>query len=1017
LIPSLAASGQVLVAGPQASGASDLYDQAANMWTVAASAVTPRQDTATAGLSDGRVVVVGGRSVADGQWLNSAETWDPSSAVVVPPPPSVTGIAPAGGGPTYGGTSVTITGHDLFPASSIRFGTADAVSITSNSDTSVVAVSPAHAAGTVDVTVATPGGPAGGGGTSPVTSASKWAYKVVSESPVVSDLSPRVGVGGTTVTLTGTALSLSSDQRVSPVGVRFGGVPALAATAVTPTSITVTAPPARTGSVVPITVVTPVGTSTVSKKAMFTYASGSWDQAAPTTDCAGSTAECIAHYDQTATLLDPPACHSAAPPKGYPCGKVLVTGGQHCLETPGVEGPACTPPRQSGAELYDPATGGWTRAGAFDCDGGGGSCVSRIAHTATLLNDGRVLVLGGADTVTGGTDVDGVALATAAIYDPLATSDPPSTSCGVGGIGCWTATKPLITPRFLATATLLDGPACRVSTPAAYCGKVLVAGGNYEDHPPPAFPEPRAEAELFNPTGNLWESAAPLNLPRYDHTATLLDGAACHGPMPPSYCGTVLVAGGLSLDGQNLLTQKSSELYDPAGITGVGAGVLPGSWRATSMPMASVRADFTATLLDPPSCESGHAAAGYPCGDVVVAAGVVGNGSASTGKDDFTGSSGVEMYDPARETWSGVGSLNEARVGQTASLLPDGKVLIAGSGNRVQSDYVVTYSAPLASAEVFDPLTQAWSETGAMAQPRGNHAAAVLDGPVCRGAAPPGYCGGVLVENGADSVIKEYIRNIPASDTAEVYTESPSISQLSPDHGGSDQATPVTIHGSGFTPGSQVTLDGASQPMTFESSTVIHTTAPPHPAAGIAEVVVSSGLLSSAAASATPASVFTYDGCVSAPSAGQVGYPAGYSLIGLPSGTAVPSQSLLYGWFDQGGGAYAAQTPDASTSVISGHGYWAWFSCNRVVTPAGAGASSVAMPLAAGHASIVGNPLATSPATVTGQDFAALWDPSLNGGAGGYHISGYQKVESLHVGEGVWVFSYSAVTVVISAGG
>jgi hypothetical protein len=320
----------------------------------------------------------------------------------------------------------------------------------------------------------------------------------------------------------------------------------------------------------------------------------------------------------------------------------------------------------------------------------------------------------------------------------------------------------------------------------------------------------------------------------------------------------------------------------------------------------------------------------------------------------------------------------------------------------------------LATAEVFDPLTRAWRETGAMAQPRGNHAAAALDGPVCRGAAPPGYCGGVLVENGADSVIKEYIRNIPATDTAEVYTESPSISQLSPDHGGSDQATPVTIHGSGFTPGSQVTIDSAPQPMTFESSTVIHTTAPPHPVAGIAEVIVTSGLLSSAAVSATPASVFTYDGCVSAPAAGQVGYPAGYSLIGLPSGTSVPSQSFLYGWFDQGGGAYSAQAPDPSTSVVGGHGYWAWFSCTRAVALA-TGNSRVGAPLAAGHASMVGNPSATSPATVSGHDFAAAWDQSLNGGAGGYRISGYQEPQTLQVGQGSWVFAYNAATVNIQS--
>ena len=69
------------------------------------------------------------------------------------------------------------------------------------------------------------------------------------------------------------------------------------------------------------------------------------------------------------------------------------------------------------------------------------------------------------------------------------------------------------------------------------------------------------------------------------------------------------------------------------------------------------------------------------------------------------------------------------------------------------------------------------------------------------------------------------------------------------------------------------------------------------------------------------------------------------------------------------------------------------------------GPDSAAFDLGAYHASMVGNP-ARSSSSVTGHDFAARWDPSLNDGAGGYHISGYRETQTLAVGEGAWVFSF-----------
>lgn len=147
---------------------------------------------------------------------------------------------------------------------------------------------------------------------------------------------------------------------------------------------------------------------------------------------------------------------------------------------------------------------------------------------------------------------------------------------------------------------------------------------------------------------------------------------------------------------------------------------------------------------------------------------------------------------------------------------------------------------------------------------------------------------------------------------------------------------------------------------------------------------------------------------------GRVVYPAGYSLIGLPSGAVVPSQTPLFGWFNLGaGGRYSMQ--DATSAVIGGRAYWAWFSCPRLVSLPNSGPVSVSSALGAYRASMVGNPSATSPATVSGHDFGARWDPSLSGGSGGYRMSAYQEVQQLAVGEGMWAFSYRDTTLQLSA--
>ncbi len=71
--------------------------------------------------------------------------------------PTVTSLTPTTG-TSAGGTSVVITGTNFTGATAVKFGTTNATSFTVDSDTQITATSPAHAAGTVDVRVTTPGG-------------------------------------------------------------------------------------------------------------------------------------------------------------------------------------------------------------------------------------------------------------------------------------------------------------------------------------------------------------------------------------------------------------------------------------------------------------------------------------------------------------------------------------------------------------------------------------------------------------------------------------------------------------------------------------------------------------------------------------------------------------------------------------------------------------------------------------------------------------------------------------------
>ena len=239
-----------------------------------------------------------------------------------------------------------------------------------------------------------------------------------------------------------------------------------------------------------------------------------------------------------------------------PNGKVLVAGG--AFGSPGYEG------ESSAADLYDPATGAWSPTGSLHFDYAGHTATllpngkvlvvgdtaelynpatgtwsitgnlgtARSGHTATLLPSGKVLVAGGDTGYFGDTN-------SAELYDPAT--------------GAWSATGSLANPRDSHTATLLPD------------GKVLVAGGVVNTY------SVLASAELYDPATGTWSSTGNLGTGRYDHTATLLPN------------GKVLVAGG---SGTNSSWLASAELYDPAA----------GTWSPVGG-LSDARVFHTATLL------------------------------------------------------------------------------------------------------------------------------------------------------------------------------------------------------------------------------------------------------------------------------------------------------------------------------------------------------------------------------------------------------------------------------------
>jgi hypothetical protein len=346
-------------------------------------------------------------------------------------------------------------------------------------------------------------------------------------------------------------------------------------------------------------------------------------------------------------------------------GTVLIVGGQ-ALSGPGAAA-------LSSAELYDPRTGTFKATGDLT--------MPRFGHTATLLPDGKVLIAGGAT----GEFLAYSLLASAELYDPATKTFTPTGDMTMGR-------------SFHAATLLLSG---RVLIVGHYVGGYN-AGGAIDPTP--------ISAELYDPSTGTFTRASnmagpgggatllasgrvlitpdyfdvrPIQDEIYDpstgkFSSTVNQSACCESTATLLMNGQVLIAYGTAsgaLDG-------IAELYDPAS----------GIFTATGNSTSTYRGGHTATLL-----ADGNAL-------------LAGGGSSGEGLGEILFFAGAEIYDPAKGTFGSTGSMQASRWDHTATLLNDGRVLIAGGTSFAGSVSPNNYSGrfdTLSSAELYTPAVLA----------------------------------------------------------------------------------------------------------------------------------------------------------------------------------------------------------------------------------------------------------------------------------------------------------------------
>lgn len=291
------------------------------------------------------------------------------------------------------------------------------------------------------------------------------------------------------------------------------------------------------------------------------------------------------------------------------------------------------------AQIYLPATDSWSPTGSLQ--------EARIGGTATALQDGRVLVVGGLGHAL-------QPLRTAEIFNPAR--------------GTWRETQPLPETRFAQSASLLPD------------GRVLVVGGIVDGRI-------SRSTLFFDPAGETWSAGPPTNSLHAQQTSVDLDGgrflvAGGFGGAPEIYdsgsgrwlpgglmplrshpvilhlhTGAVLVATGLGAHDHDL---SSAQVLDPD----------TGTWRAAGS-LRTRRNQALGAIL--------------PDGRALIAGG-----------EQVTGHvlRSAEVYDPATGRWTAAAPMHIPRDAGISMTMPDGRVLVCGGMN---------FSGVLGNCELYHP--------------------------------------------------------------------------------------------------------------------------------------------------------------------------------------------------------------------------------------------------------------------------------------------------------------------------
>jgi hypothetical protein len=370
-------------------------------------------------------------------------------------------------------------------------------------------------------------------------------------------------------------------------------------------------------------------------------------------------------------------------------------------------------------------------AGTFTATGD--MTTARVGHTATLLLDGRVLIVGGDKT------------GTAELYDPATGTFTPTGNgtTGHGGDPSWAAPSTAVllpdgrvfiaggnksevydpsTGRFTVTGNMVTNQrgfkAILLTT-----GKVLIAGGTNEERASCAIAI-AADPELFDPSTGTFSLAGPYA----EMNVKVFPEGCSAGTSGLTYVAATLLADGKVL----ILSEPAAQLYDPitntfsvaASMVAVDEGGVEG--KPTEI------ADRTATLMtDEKVLVAGGEPAYYDTGDFPL--------------------SRAELFDASTGTFTATSSMHAARQGHAATLLPDGTVLI--TGGRVNNFFDST-----SLAELYSPSSGTFSGELYMTVSRGYHRATRIRD------------GRVLITGGLNSSVSNPYPGYQTLASAELYT-------------------------------------------------------------------------------------------------------------------------------------------------------------------------------------------------------------------------------------------------------